>query len=264
MKILKNTIFQKAYTHNKQQYDMYGHFYETKRQDPASSFWNDHIDYPAVSSLLGTNLKGKRILDLGCGSGIVASKLASKGARVFGLDNSSTMISIASGRAPKLNFAVGNATSISFKDKSFDIIVSSLLIHYLENLQLIFNEANRVLAPNGEFIFSFHHPVGEIIDYRIRKGHTVAKLKPYFHNDPYRWRMAKKMTLISFHHTFENIFAALHDCGFIVSDLREPRPLKSSKSINPKAYETSSQYPTFCAIKAIKLDIAPSIAKHHR
>ncbi|HBY99889.1 MAG TPA: hypothetical protein DEO84_01085 [candidate division Zixibacteria bacterium] len=239
-------------SHNKKQYDLYGKLYDIKRQDPVTSFWNDQIDIPAVTKLLKKELKGKRVLDLGCGSGIFARRLVAKGAKVVGIDNSQTMIKLAIPRLPSVKFVTGDARKLPFQNEVYDIIVSNLFIHYTKDLLPLFREINRVLEVNGEFVFSFHHPMAEVTRYRTIKERIAAELLPYYHQDSYKWKMAKRMVLISYHHTFEDIFKALNKSGFMVAELAEPRPQKSKESINPEAFKFTSQYPSFCAIRAIK------------
>jgi ubiquinone/menaquinone biosynthesis C-methylase UbiE len=244
--------FEKSYHHNKKQYDLYGQLYDAKRGDPARSFWNEQIDIPAVIKLLNKELKGKRVLDLGCGSGIFARRLVAKGAKVVGLDNSQTMINLAISRLPAAKFITGDARKLPFQNGAFDIIVSNLFIHYIKDLLPLFREINRVLDADAEFVFSFHHPTAEVTRYRNIKERIAVELMPYYHHDLYKWTMAKKMVLISFHHTFEDIFKALNKSGFVVAELSEPRPKKGTESINPEAFKITTQYPTFCAIKAIR------------
>jgi ubiquinone/menaquinone biosynthesis C-methylase UbiE len=254
----ENSGSDKSYGHNKKQYDLYGKLYDIKRQDPATSYWNDQIDIPAITKLLKKELKGKRVLDLGCGSGIFARRLVAKGARVVGIDNSQTMIKLAISRLPKVKFITGDARKLPFQSGAFDITVSNLFIHYTKDLLPLFREINRVLEDDGEFVFSFHHPTAEVTRYRTIKERITAELMPYYNRNSYKWKMAKKMVLISHHHTFEDIFKALNKSGFLVAELSEPRPQKNTESINPEAFNITSQFPTFCAIRAIKIEGPPS------
>jgi ubiquinone/menaquinone biosynthesis C-methylase UbiE len=253
MKDPKKGSAEKSWQHNKKQYDLYAREYDDKRHIPTCAFWNNQLDTPAIAKLLGRNLRRKQILDLGCGTGIFTLKMLTLGAKVIGLDNSQSMIKIAAARMPKMRFIIGDARRLPFTPDSFDIVVSNLLIHYLKDLGSLFGEINRVLAPDGEYVFSFHHPIAEVADYRVTDGKVTAQLHPYHHSNSYQWRMSKEMVLISYHHTFENIFGALKKSGFMVADLCEPRPRKGSQSINPTAYAITSQFPNFCAIKAVKI-----------
>jgi ubiquinone/menaquinone biosynthesis C-methylase UbiE len=243
----------KSWRHNKRQYDLYAPAYDAKRKVPEFSFWNNYLDIPAVLKLLGKVPRGQTVLDMGCGTGLFTRKLAARGVNVIGLDYSTSMIAIASGRMPPGKLIVGDSCRLPIGSEAFDIVVSNLLIHYLKDLRPVFGEVNRILGPKGQFIFTFHHPIAEVADYKIKKGVVAATLSPYYHNQAYRWRMAGKMELISYHHSFENIFSSLKKSGFTVSDLVEPHPPKSAQAVNPDAFEITSRFPNFCGIKAVKL-----------
>jgi ubiquinone/menaquinone biosynthesis C-methylase UbiE len=228
-------------------YDLWGREYHTKRTDPRTSFWNDQLDYPAVKRLLKGRVKGRRILDLGCGSGLFTRKLCRWGGEVIGLDHSRTLLEIARRENPQIRFVVAEATRMPFAGRTFDLVSSNLVIHYLKNLSPVFREVARVLRPKGCFIFSFHHPVNEV----MKLEGKIPVLTPYFHDRAYGWRMlGRKMR--SFHHTFENIFTELSRHGFQVEHLLEPTPSRSSRRIDPGAYRLTSRYPSFCAIRAVR------------
>ncbi len=206
-----------------------------------------------LKKLLKKEVSGKKVLDLGCGSGIYTRVLADWGAKVAGMDNSRTMIALAKQENPGIPFHKGNALRMPYQDKSFDIVYSAMLVHYLKHLRPLFREISRILKKDGLFVFSFHHPVHECLERKTQKGKTVFTLSPYFHNQSYRWKMIGNMELISFHHTFETVINTLNDAGFVIQRLVEPRPPVSSQKIDPRSYQFTKDYPSFCAIKAVKI-----------
>lgn len=228
--------------------------YEAKRKDHIGSFWNDQLDMPAMGKLLKNRVCGKRVLDLGCSVGMITKKLGGWGANVIGADISAEMIAIAVRRIPACPFVVANAEQLPFKDGRFDFVVCDLLIHYLRDLTMIFRECHRVLSASGQLVFSCHHPIAEVSVYPAGAASGAPSLRPYFHDDPYTWKMAQKMELISFHHTFENIVQALHQSGFVVAELLETRPRAAAEAISSKDYLRTSRYPSFCAIRALKFE----------
>src|SRR5437870_10512939 len=75
-----------------------------------------------------------RILDLGCGTGIVARVLRERlggAARITGLDLSPQMIAMAKSVAPELDFREGNAMAIPFADHSFDLVLSQQMLQFV-------------------------------------------------------------------------------------------------------------------------------------
>src|SRR3989338_4551471 len=117
------------------------------KKNPNGWFYNELLEMPATLELLG-NVKGKKILDLGCGTGIYAKLLTKKGAKVKGFDISPKMIDIAKKENPNLDLKVGSANKIPFNDK-FDIVLASLVVHYLSNWDKLLKEVKGVLRQGG-------------------------------------------------------------------------------------------------------------------
>ena len=79
-------------------YDSIASIYDKKRTD--KTIYNDYIEMPAVLSLL-KDIRGKKILDLGCGTGVLSKILKNRGAMVSGIDISPKMIEIAKRNSKK-------------------------------------------------------------------------------------------------------------------------------------------------------------------
>ena len=92
---------------------------------------------------------GERVLDVGCGTGRLATELAKRGARVWGIDPSEEMLTQArSNAAGTVAFKRGKAEAMPFKDGWFDRAVFRLVVHLLDRRRA-FTEIARVLAPRG-------------------------------------------------------------------------------------------------------------------
>jgi SAM-dependent methyltransferase len=108
-------------------------------------------DDPRVREILATlgPLRGRRVLDLGCGKGRFARTLAARGARVVGLDVSAAMLSAASGAA--LDRVQGSARRLPFRDGSFDAAIAVEVFEHLEprTIDDACDELRRVLRPGG-------------------------------------------------------------------------------------------------------------------
>jgi SAM-dependent methyltransferase len=92
---------------------------------------------------------GSRILDLCCGTGLVAGAATARGAVVSGLDFSPAMLAVARATHADLHFAEGDAESLPFPDASFDAVVSNFGVHHLARPERAVAEAMRVLRPGG-------------------------------------------------------------------------------------------------------------------
>ena len=126
--------------------------YDELRPDPSENL---------IEALVcGGDLRGRRVLDLGCGTGRVAAILAERyEAIVSGVDPSPEMLEVARSRAPDGVVALeqGSAEDIPFPDGSFERAVMQLVVH-LVNRGQAFDELCRVIAPGGKLVISTVNP----------------------------------------------------------------------------------------------------------
>ena len=123
--------------------------------------WGDGFMAPGgegnVARLVeGLDIRGKRVLDIGCGLGGPACLLAGQyGAQVVGTDLDAHLIELAENRAEKLNlaarieFLIVEPGPLKFPDESFDVVLSSGAFTQIENKREMFAECLRVLRPGG-------------------------------------------------------------------------------------------------------------------
>jgi len=98
-----------------------------------------------------------RILDLGCGTGIVARLLRERlggAARITGADVSPAMITKARALAPELDWHEANAMALPFADHSFDLVLCQQMLQFVPDPELALREIRRVLVPGGRLILS--------------------------------------------------------------------------------------------------------------
>src|SRR5262249_52265408 len=94
--------------------------------------------------------KGERILDLGCGDGVLTEKLAALGVQVVGIDSSSNMVTAAKERG--LDTRVMDATALTF-DNEFDAVFSNAVLHWVKNdPDAAIAGAYRALRRPGRFV----------------------------------------------------------------------------------------------------------------
>jgi 2-polyprenyl-6-hydroxyphenyl methylase / 3-demethylubiquinone-9 3-methyltransferase len=135
--------------------------------DSLHELWHEGISHPIallraentlrnpwIASILGKRFEKKcKILDIGCGGGLLTSALAKQGHEVFGIDPSASSIEIAKGRAAHVNYTVGNGQQLPFEGHSFDAVCAMDLLEHVENPEKIISEASRVLKEGGLFFF---------------------------------------------------------------------------------------------------------------
>jgi ubiquinone/menaquinone biosynthesis C-methylase UbiE len=93
------------------------------------------------------DLTGRRVLDVGCGTGRLGAALAGR-ARVWGVDASLEMLEVARRNAPEAAFKLGRAEALPFKEGWFDRAVMWLVVHLVDRPRAL-AELQRVLAANG-------------------------------------------------------------------------------------------------------------------
>jgi len=98
---------------------------------------------------LPTDLRGKQVLELGCGTGQLSGWLAERGATVVGVDVSHAALS----KNRHARTVLAAAEQLPFADSSFDLIVGSLILHHLP-VEPTARELRRVLADQGRALFS--------------------------------------------------------------------------------------------------------------
>jgi SAM-dependent methyltransferase len=127
---------------------------------------------------------GVRLLDVATGPGHLASVAAARGASVVGVDVSPSMVEIARGLYPAVEFGDGDAEDLPFPDADFDAVVMNYGLLHLSRPELAIAEASRVLRPGGRFAFTVWAPpnvargFGLILDSVQSKGNPDVPLPP--------------------------------------------------------------------------------------
>lgn len=227
---------------------MYSDFSRDYDQVIQNNAYNAHYERPSLQRLF-PELSGKRVLDIGCGSGLHSEYLLSQGATVTGIDASEEMILLYKERlASKANSYVHdlNLPLNNEKDNSYDLVIAPLVIHYIEDLDKLFMEVSRVLKEDGEFIFSTHHPFVDFAD---------SNSGNYFEREllVQDWDTVGKPVKVSFYRrSLSELFGALKRAKFVVLDFSEGEPLKELEDIAPKQYERLKTKPNFIFLRARK------------
>ena len=100
---------------------------------------------------------GKQVLDVGCGGGLVAEKMAELGWRVTGVDPAARSIHYAQAHARQaglpVEYRTGSGEALPFEDASFDVVYSLDVLEHVTDLNQVIAEVARVLRPRGIFIY---------------------------------------------------------------------------------------------------------------
>lgn len=113
---------------------------------------------PNLLRVLG-NIQGKKVLDIACGEGFFASKLAEKGAIVHGIDIGEELIALAQKKYTKPTFQKLSATDIDrLKSNEYDIAICILALQNIDDVKSVFRGVSQVLKRGGRFVFVLNHP----------------------------------------------------------------------------------------------------------
>jgi Methylase involved in ubiquinone/menaquinone biosynthesis len=133
-------------------------FYEWRKSKKRREFYEGFLVLPSFLKLLG-DVKGKKILDIGCGPGLYDSLLIKRGAIVQGIDISKELIGIAKKEAPTTELIVGDATRLPYKNSEFDIVIAIHVLYHLKSWDQVLKESQAVLKKGGIFIFFICNPL---------------------------------------------------------------------------------------------------------
>ncbi|HUC38425.1 MAG TPA: methyltransferase domain-containing protein [Acidimicrobiales bacterium] len=116
------------------------------------------LDRALLGALVEQTKSSSAIADIGCGPGHVAAWLASKRAKVVGIDLSAGMVAVGRRNHPEVEFREGDLLSLPAADGEFAAVVALYSIIHLEIRELpgAFEEIRRVLRPSGLLLVSFH------------------------------------------------------------------------------------------------------------
>lgn len=174
---------------------------------------------------------GKRVLDLGCGFGWHCRYAMENGAQsAIGIDISEKMLDKAReiNSLPGIEYIRMPLEDIDFPAGSFDTVISSLTLHYIEPFADICREVYDSLAPGGSFVFSVEHPV--FTAYGDQQWFTDAGGgRLHWPVDRYFTEGSRGATflgekIVKYHRTLETYLNELLRCGFNINQIAEPAP----------------------------------------
>jgi len=182
--------------------------------------------------LLG-NVKGKKILEIGCGGGQCSIAFVKQGAKCVGIDISEEQLKHAKNLAKKNNvkvkFILGDFQNLSLiKSNTQDIVFSAFALQYSPNLYKVFKQVHRILRKNGLFIFSFDHPFYDTINSKKFKiEHSYFKTGKYVEWET--WKDGKKHKFVMYKVKVSDVYNDLVKAKFFLERIIEPLKLNKDK-----------------------------------
>jgi SAM-dependent methyltransferase len=217
---------------------------------------NGALEIPALHRLL-PDLSNLHVLDLGCGFGEVARFARAQGAAsVIGVDISSRMLEEATMRTsdPSVTYLHCPIEQYDLTPCTFDLVVSSLALHYVEDYAALVERVFQGVKPGGRFLFSVEHPVctaypaGWVRDAEGRKRHWPLDHYRQEGKRDTRWFVDG---VIKYHRAVETYVNTLIRCGFVLEHLGEPAPTAEVLRVRP-TLEDDCRRPPFLFLRALR------------
>jgi ubiquinone/menaquinone biosynthesis C-methylase UbiE len=206
------------------------------RDNPAGQ--NALLDFPTMVSLF-PSVTGAAVLDLGCGSGDLCRHAVERGASsAIGVDISQEMVNLARKRTtnPKVTYITADILDFEYGDRSFDLIVSSLTLHYVERYDMVLGQVRHFLRPGGLFLFSVEHPIYTAPRTgwnRALDGARDAATPLDYGCEGLRVVPWLGYQVPKYHRKLETYITGLLALGFVVKAVREPQPDAAQLELYP-------------------------------
>lgn len=199
------------------------------------------------------DMTGRDVLDLGCGYGWHCRYAADHGAgSVLGIDQSEMMIAEAKKRndASGITYRVCSLQEYDYPKESFDLAVSNLVLHYVEDLDAVYRRIHETLRPGGVFLMNIEHPT-----FTAGANQQFAKDGTWPVNDYYYPGLRKTdflgHTITKYHHTLTQILGGLLKAGFRIEAVEEAMPPEEWRAVMPD----EMRRPMMLLVKAVKEDL---------
>ena len=204
--------------------------YKTIRDKEGNA--NNLFEIPALFSLL-PDFKGKSVLDLGCGFGEHCVEFINKGAsRVVGIDISEKMLGVARKKNshPAISYMLLPIENIEKVEGKFDVVISSLALHYVEDFEGVVKKIHDKLNVDGYFIFSQENPINTTYSGEIPRWTKDENGKKLYVNLANYAKEGERESewfiegIKKYHRMFSTIVNTLSENGFIIEKMIEPIP----------------------------------------
>jgi len=207
-----------------------------------------YYERPAIVELL-PDVSGRRVLDAGCGPGVMVEWFLARGADVVGVDASASMLKLAGqrvGDAATLHLADLERPMPFLEDSSFEVILSSGTLGYIRDWLALFREFFRVLRSGGCVVFSVGHPCSE---------YTLNETDDYFLTElrDYTWRgLGAPIVVPCYRRPLADMIGPMIRAGFCIERVIEPVPTEEFAGVKPEDYAELMRRPRVLCVRVRK------------
>lgn len=238
-------------------YDDLGFFEKYSEMPRSIGGLNAAGEWPVLRAMLPA-LRDKRVLDLGCGFGWHCKYAREQQARsVVGVDLSEKMLAYAreNNNDSAIEYRRLAIEDINFAAGEFDVVISSLALHYVENFEVVCRKIHHCLVSGGTFIFSVEHPVFTALAaqdwYYGSEGERLHWPVDDYQKEGLRQARFLDNDVVKYHRTIATYVNALIDSGFRIMKLFEPQPTQETLDKYPEMRDETRR-PIFLLISAVK------------
>lgn len=239
--------------------DQYDDFAETYRAHASrANSWNNLYERPSMLAKLPA-LRGLRVLDLGCGSGYYTRYALAEGATVVAVDGGAKLVEALRQEVAELppgasvddpaddpaierlqTFVADVSQGLPFlSDRSIDVVVSSLVLHYIEDYRDLVDEIARVLVPEGRAFISIQHPFADAVHFDV-DDYFASRI----HTDT--WGRSTRPFTVSFvYRSLTDVLAPFIASSLQVEEIDEPRPSEELARTQAETYRRLIRFPPF-------------------
>jgi ubiquinone/menaquinone biosynthesis C-methylase UbiE len=220
------------------------------------NYYAEYLNGPALKQMVG-DVKGKQVLDIGCGEGFLSRHFAKAGAVVTAVDISEALVEAAKGEEQRhplgVRYIAADAAKLSMLgDESFDVAYCHMALMDIEDYEAAIGEVSRVLRKGGRFVAVIEHPCFNVrtIDGRMIGGWETrlredgSKEYLYYRVEDYlqrhiftsEWkheRLPSSFVTTGFHRTLSDYVNTLNKHGLVVTMFDEPQPMEEGVRLHP-------------------------------
>ncbi len=232
--------------------------------DDLAGWWQDTFTEGAdaeyecqiIPLAMGELAGAAQVLDLGCGEGQIARRLAAQDSVVVGLDFSAAQLDRARARRGGPGYVQGSCGALPSRGSAFDAVLVSLVLEHTDALDGTIGEIARVLRPGGRVVLVLNHPLlqspgsGWVDDHLVEPPETYWQVGPYLSEVEFEEQVDAEHTVCFVHRPLSRYINAFADAGLYVTRMVEPGPIVTPRDHSVAA---ATEIPRVLLLRAEKL-----------
>jgi SAM-dependent methyltransferase len=215
--------------------------------DPDGDFAKRHLLNPVLLRLLG-DVRGRRVLDAGCGQGYFSRMLADRGAIVVGVEPGQSLFDYAeekeAERQQGIRYVQADLSRLPSLGPPFDLCVASMVLPVIPDWTAAMRNCVAALAPGGIFVFAVNHPCFERL-WSTWQEHGCYRVSEYFA----QYEIAGPHGS-DFHRPLSAYLNELGGLGCRLLEIAEPRLDPATAAAGPNGIDAYVHLPNFLVVAA--------------